>query len=344
MILNKHSIICFGFVENNVDPLKVGRCQVRLIGYHTNDTNQIPSDELYWCQSINPPNLSVINPPSIGSQVICISLDDTFQNVLILGVINGISDETEEPDSSKLARNENIEDTIVYTKNDNKYSGEFDEPDSTDSYGTIYPYNFVYEGLGGNVFEIDDTDGYKRINLFHASGSYIEIINNGDFIIKSVNDGYIITDNLNISGSILIDGDVDIFGNVDINGTITVSDGADITGNTSIDGDLTVDGTITATGDITAFSDKRFKTNIKNINDSLDKVSSLQGVTFNTIFDDKKHCGLIAQDVEKIIPEVVLENSDGYKSIAYSNLVSYLIESIKELKTEIKLLKNGITK
>jgi len=344
MILNKHSIICFGFVENNVDPLKIGRCQVRLIGYHTNDKNQIPSDELYWCQSINPPNLSVVNPPHIGSQVICISLDDTFQTVLILGVINGISDENEEPDSSKLTRNENIEDTIVYTKNDNRYSGEFEEPNSTNSYRTMYPYNFVYEGLGGNVFEIDDTDGYKRINLFHDSGSYIEIINNGDFIIKSVNDGYIITDNLNIHGSILIDGDVDIVGDVEISDSITVSNGADITGGASINGDLTVDGTITATGDITAFSDKRFKNNIENINNGLDKILSLQGVTFNTIFDDKKHCGLIAQDVEKIIPEVILETPDGYKSIAYSNLVGYLIESIKELKTEIDLLKNGITK
>lgn len=92
-------------------------------------------------------------------------------------------------------------------------------------------------------------------------------------------------------------------------------------------------------------SDIRLKTNIIDIENALDMVSSLRGVYFD--WKDKKYkgrqLGLIAQEVEKIIPEVVSEDRHGYKSMDYSKLTSVLIEAVKELKQEIKELKDGTT-
>jgi IMP dehydrogenase/GMP reductase len=84
-------------------------------------------------------------------------------------------------------------------------------------------------------------------------------------------------------------------------------------------------------------SDGRFKKNIEPLQESLEKVLQLQGVSYemktaefpNQYFNAGQQVGLIAQEVEKIVPEVVSENPDGYKAIDYSKLVPLLIESIK---------------
>lgn len=100
----------------------------------------------------------------------------------------------------------------------------------------------------------------------------------------------------------------------------------------------TTTGDLTISGNITANSDERLKTNIHTIDNALDKVSRLRGVYFNK--DDKASLGLIAQEVERIIPEVVLNGE--YKSVAYGNLVGLLIEAIKELNDRVKKLENGV--
>ena len=102
---------------------------------------------------------------------------------------------------------------------------------------------------------------------------------------------------------------------------------------------LDVAGTIRATGDVIAYSDVRVKENIKTIDNSLEKVSKLRGVEFNKISDDEKSIGVIAQEIEKVIPEVVREDDKGMKSVAYGNISGLLIEAIKELKAEIEELK-----
>ena len=94
-------------------------------------------------------------------------------------------------------------------------------------------------------------------------------------------------------------------------------------------------GGLTVSGDISASSDARLKTDIKTIDNALSKVTQLRGVSF--IKDNKKSIGVLAQEVEQIIPEVVITN--GYKSVAYGNLVGLLIEAIKELKQEIDSIK-----
>ena len=102
---------------------------------------------------------------------------------------------------------------------------------------------------------------------------------------------------------------------------------------------LDVAGTIRATGDVIAYSDKRVKENIKTIDNSLEKVNKLRGVEFNKIGEDKKSIGVIAQEIEKILPEVVRTDDEGMKSVAYGNVVGVLIEAVKELTKEVEELK-----
>jgi len=116
-------------------------------------------------------------------------------------------------------------------------------------------------------------------------------------------------------------------------------------GNMSFQGNLSVNGNITASGTVTATSDERLKENIEVIPNALEKVSKIRGVTFtrNDQEDkEKKHVGVIAQEVEKALPEVVMEGSDGIKSVAYGNLVGLLIEAIKEQQKQINELKEEI--
>ena len=100
-------------------------------------------------------------------------------------------------------------------------------------------------------------------------------------------------------------------------------------------GGISVTGTITASGNITANSDQRLKSDIKTIDNALDKVSQMRGVTYTK--DNELGSGVIAQEIEKVAPELVLDGE--YKSVAYGNTVGYLIEAIKELKSEIEELK-----
>ena len=95
---------------------------------------------------------------------------------------------------------------------------------------------------------------------------------------------------------------------------------------------------IISSGDITAFSDIRLKSNIKKIDNALDKIKQISGYTYD--MNNKRSTGVIAQEVEKVLPEVVQDREDGYKTVAYGNMIGLLVEAIKELKQEIEVLKN----
>ncbi len=95
-------------------------------------------------------------------------------------------------------------------------------------------------------------------------------------------------------------------------------------------------------------SDIRLKKNIVPIENALDKVARLRGVEFqwnDALYeneDDKIEMGLIAQEVEQVVPEVVSDNEQGYKSVEYANLVSLLIEADKDLKAQNEELRDRI--
>ena len=112
--------------------------------------------------------------------------------------------------------------------------------------------------------------------------------------------------------------------------------------NTSGSWSLKVDnsGNVTATGDVTAYSDIRLKSDIQPITNALDKVSQINGVTFTRVDSGERQVGVIAQDVEKVLPEAVT-NGEEYKSVAYGNMVGLLIEAVKELSAQVEELKKG---
>ena len=104
---------------------------------------------------------------------------------------------------------------------------------------------------------------------------------------------------------------------------------------------------LTCAGDIVAFgtpSDKRLKENIKPIESALEKAMKLQGVTFdwkksNSELNIKEDIGFIAQDIQKVVPELVRENENGMLSMRHQGIAPILLEAIKELKAEIEELK-----
>jgi hypothetical protein len=96
-------------------------------------------------------------------------------------------------------------------------------------------------------------------------------------------------------------------------------------------------GNVTATGNVTAYSDIRLKKDIELIPNALDKVLSLRGVTYTDIESDDRRTGVVAQEVQAVLPEAVHEG-DEYLSVAYGNLVGVLIESIKELEARVREL------
>ena len=97
------------------------------------------------------------------------------------------------------------------------------------------------------------------------------------------------------------------------------------------------DGTVTASGDVVAYSDKKLKKNIKTLDGS--KVYKMRGVSFDRIDTGKKSSGVIAQEIQKIAPELISESNETL-GVAYGNLTGYLIEAIKELEARVKELEN----
>jgi len=112
-----------------------------------------------------------------------------------------------------------------------------------------------------------------------------------------------------------------------------------------VEGMKLLNNTLSVQGDVVAYSssDYRLKDNVKEIDNALDKVSQIRGVEFD--WNEKQSVyeghdiGVIAQEVEKVAPEIVVTRDDGYKAVNYQKLTALLIEAVKELKEEIKELK-----
>lgn len=107
----------------------------------------------------------------------------------------------------------------------------------------------------------------------------------------------------------------------------------DLTNNNAIFG-----GNVTASGNVTGSSDIRLKTDLTKIEGALGKVCSLNGYTYTRRDTGERQTGVVAQEVQKVLPEAVVDNG-GTLSAAYGNMVGLLIEAIKELKAEVDQLK-----
>lgn len=113
---------------------------------------------------------------------------------------------------------------------------------------------------------------------------------------------------------------------------------------------LHVVGNIGLTGEVLVITDTKLKTNIRSIDNAVEIVRNMNGVRYNYKYNEypemklseKNQIGLLAQDVEKVLPELVHEDAEGIKYVAYTKLTAVLIEAVKELKTENEELKKRI--
>ena len=107
---------------------------------------------------------------------------------------------------------------------------------------------------------------------------------------------------------------------------------------------VTVSGDANVTGNVNSSSDVSLKENIVPIDDALNKVLAMTGVEYDRIDMDGVHqIGVIAQEIEKVIPELVTENeTTGLKSVSYGNITAVLIEAIKQQQEQINILRNKL--
>jgi hypothetical protein len=110
---------------------------------------------------------------------------------------------------------------------------------------------------------------------------------------------------------------------------------------------MDMSGNLTMAGNVTAYSDIRLKENVEVIKNPIDKIKQIRGVTFTRNDQDdstKRHTGVIAQEVEAVLPEVISEDNQGIKNVAYGNMVGLLIEAIKEQQNQIEQQSQEINK
>lgn len=102
-------------------------------------------------------------------------------------------------------------------------------------------------------------------------------------------------------------------------------------------------GSFTASGDIVAYSDAALKSNITPIDDALGRISQISGYIYDKEGEVEKRTGVIAQEIERVLPEAVHKNSDGILGVAYGNLTGLLIEAMKELTSKVEELESRLS-
>ena len=263
----------------------------------------------------------------------------------------------------------NSSNTIAFIKTDNNdftIQNNLNDKDfilkgyDSDGGGLITSLSIDYSEQGNATFNKNVIFGDNGKALFGA-GTDLAIFSDGT-------DGKI-----EASGSLILDADGTTISlrdggtensqiGLDSAGLVMTVVGADkdffISGNdggsaiTGVRVDFSDAGAIICNGNITAFgntSDIKLKENIEVIPDALDKVKQLKGITFNYKKDGKVSTGLIAQDLEKVLPEAIYETIDAdingdpedkHLAIRYGNTVGLLVEAIKELEARVKELEN----
>lgn len=257
----------FGVIENRIDPLQLGRCQVRCFGWHTEDKTQIDTPDLPWAHPIIPYGAKAVQPPPEGTMVFGFFADGKEGLYpIIMGTVPGIPEELRttnqgfsdpytdqqkaeqqwprkvaaavtkidnkgvkvtddvgkrypnvlainEPTVSRLARpnraegdsggfagirSASIANTAIDVQRKNRVTNiksaggyVWDEP--FPSFAAKYPFNQVQETESGHAFEMDDTQGFERVQLSHRVGSTIEFLPEGEVKIKSMKSKYDVT-------------------------------------------------------------------------------------------------------------------------------------------------------
>jgi len=242
----------FGKVEDLIDPLKLGRVKVRVLGFHDNRDSgayKIATKDLPWSQVMMPANSPSVNGKGssvnllVGSLVAGEFLDSALQEFIVMGSL---------PTKTAGVEDNNVRVREEADPNATDPKGTYEPEGST--YAPKYPYNNVMETESGHVKEYDDTPGAERITERHMSGTQYEVSPNGSKVERIVRDNYRLVvghDTLEVYGNvrIIVSGHADLA----VAGNLTAS----VTGNISADsmGDITLKATetdkkITLNGDV----------------------------------------------------------------------------------------------
>jgi len=210
----------------------------------------------------------------------------------------------------------------------------------TGTIGTYKPYT-----PAGTVIELGNTRASQRVGigstLFGRSAALISIYAYNDDNVTNAFFGAVAGDVQNGPSNFVFGRRTGAFSweetvRIDTSGNLGIGT-TNPTSKLTVIGDTYISGILTAT-DINSASDIRLKTNIKPFENTLEKIVHINGVSFNWIENNAKSGGIIAQDVEKVFPELV--NGGDHKTVNYNGLIGVLVESIKELKQEIEDLKS----
>ena len=242
--------------------------------------------------------------------------------------------------------------------------------------GTLFS---VTDELSGSLFSVNDISGIPIFEVFSDDtvkiGTYNDeaiIVNGNSAIVTGSFTGSFTGDGTNLTGLFSVTNETDNYvitstgasgGNGEANLTFDGSE-LGLAGDLTMNGDLNVtggslgvgvtanatNGRIDASNDIVAYSssDKRWKTNINPIESPLEKLQKLSGVEFDWIEDWEVHgnvgndVGVIAQEVELVLPQAVQIRDSGMKAVRYEKIIPLLIETIKEQQKQIDELKNKI--
>ena len=194
--------------------------------------------------------------------------------------------------------------------------------------------------LDANGADIIFKDDGTEIARFTHSASDLKIDSAGDIIFDAAGADFIFADDGTSIGTVFNSSSDFVIKSL-VNDKDVIIQGKDGSSTiTALTLDMSEAGAATFNNNVTAFSDERLKDNIETLEDGLDKVEQLRGVTYTR--DERENIGVIAQEVEKILPEIVLTADDemGTKSVDYSRLTAVLIEAVKDLSARVKELEN----
>lgn len=214
------------------------------------------------------------------------------------------------------------------------------------------------EGWGGNIELTAGTGNDKAGNILLSAGysmggsplytaGRISLKGGNSMGVKGGDIEFISGNSSDSNGGdvIITSGNSTVMGN---GGNVIINPGSGST--MGIDGTVIVNGSGIYSGTWTQSSDIRYKKNIRNLYGSIESLKKLKGVKYELDqdsfpeknFESGTQIGMIAQDVEKVFPELVKTDSEGYKSIAYQNMVSILIEAFKEQQKQIEYLNEKV--
>ena len=240
-----------------------------------------------------------------------------------------------------------------------------DGSDFTASNGTTF--SLTTPATGGDVVDIV---AYKTLNISYAEfaglstnvdGGYGSLTNLqvsgistlGNVLIGAGGTDLLVKGNARVTGiltigqgSIVLNGSTDTISgstflnstNLSITGISTFAGITTVTGTTLFTKQLSVSGIVTAQ-DFDSLSDRNYKENVITVNNALLKVEQLRGVKFNWKESGSPSYGVIAQELEQVLPELV--HGENPRTVNYNGIIGVLIEAIKELKVEIENLKNS---